>query len=100
MSEKFERYRRPTLPHERQANPAFRAGGLAAAGIEFALVVGLFVLAGRWLDGRLDAEPWFTITLTLLGVAAAMTLLIRQAVRLGRSGTGSDDGEGPTGTSE
>ncbi len=82
MSDELDKYERPTLPHERKADPAFRGGGLAAAGIEFAVTVGLFVLAGRWLDSRLDAEPWFTIILTLLGVAAAMTLLIRQAVRL------------------
>ena len=93
MSEDFKPYERPTLPHEREADPAFRAGGLAAAGIEFAIIVGAFVWAGRWLDGKLDAEPWFTIVLAMLGVAAAMTLLIRQAVRLGAKRGPDERGE-------
>ncbi len=75
-------YKRPVLPHERKADPAFRGAGMAAAGIEFAIVVGIFVLGGRWVDERFGWEPWGTLGLTLLGVAAAMTMLIRQAMRL------------------
>ena len=84
-------YKRPVLPHERKADPAFRGAGMAAAGIEFAIVVGIFVFAGRWLDGRFDTEPWGTVVLTLLGVAAAMTMLIRQAMRLTAKRTGDED---------
>lgn len=93
MAEEFPKYDRPTLPHERKADPAYRAGGLAAVGIEFAAVVGLFVWAGIWLDGKLDAEPWFTVVMAMIGVAAAMTILIRQAVRLGarRQGDAAED---------
>ena len=83
MSEELEKYERPTLPHERKADPAYRAGGLATAGIEFGVTVVLFVLAGRWLDGKLGTDPWLTVVLALIGVAAAMTLLIRHATRLG-----------------
>ena len=80
--EPLERYERPVLPHERKADPAYRGASMAAAGIEFAMVVGIFVFAGRWVDGRFGWEPWATVVLTLLGVAAAMTMLIRQAMRL------------------
>jgi F0F1-type ATP synthase assembly protein I len=80
--EPFRRYERPVLPHERKADPGFRGAGMAAAGIEFAMVVGIFVFGGRWIDGHFGTEPWATLGLTLLGVAAAMTMLIRQAMRL------------------
>lgn len=78
-------YERPVLPHEREADPAVRAGGMATAGIEFAIVVGIFLGIGWWLDGKLGTEPWFLVGMTLAGVAAAMTLLIRQATRMNAS---------------
>ena len=89
--EPLKRYERPVLPHERKADPAFRGASMAAAGIEFAIVVGIFVFAGRWLDGRFGWEPWGTVVLTLLGVAAAMTMLIRQAMRLTAKAPGSEE---------
>lgn len=79
----FERYERPVLPHERKADPAVRAGGLATAGIEFALIVGVFGFGGWWLDGQLGSDPWLFIILTLIGVGAAMAMLIRQVTRVG-----------------
>ena len=73
-------YERPVLPFERKAEP-MGAWGWASVGVEFGLIVVLFFLGGRWLDGRLGATPWLTLTGSLLGVAAGMFLLIRSALR-------------------
>lgn len=78
----LKEYKRPVLPHERKADPAVRAGGLATAGIEFAMIVGVFGFGGWWLDGQLGSDPWLFIILTLLGVGAAMAMLIRQVTRM------------------
>lgn len=74
-------YRRPTLPWERAAQEDFGWARWASVGFEFALIVAVFFLGGRWLDGTLGTDPWLTLTGALLGVAAGMTLLIRAALR-------------------
>jgi hypothetical protein len=87
-------YRRPTLPWERKADPALGWGAWASAGIEFGVAVVLFLLGGRWLDGRLGIEPWGTVVGALLGVVAGTYLLFRTALR-GEAPPKKDDDEPP-----
>lgn len=47
-------------------------------GLQIAATVGLSALAGYALDTWLQtAKPWFTLTLSLLGIAGAMLSIIR-----------------------
>ena len=48
------------------------AGWLLGIGWYFALCVVLGVLAGRWLDARVDTSPLFALIGTFLGLAAAL----------------------------
>ena len=59
-------------------------GRLLALGLEMAVgvLVGLFV--GRWLDRKYDWTPWGTLIGAMLGVAAGMYLLIKDAIRLNK----------------
>jgi ATP synthase protein I len=55
-------------------------------GLTLALSMGLFLLAGWWLDGRLGTAPLFTITGALVGAAGGFYhmihhLLLRPAER-------------------
>jgi ATP synthase protein I len=34
--------------------------------------VGIGLFAGIWLDGKFHSNPWFTIILTILGLAAGL----------------------------
>ena len=81
MTEKPPPYRRPTLPWERKAEAGAGWGAWASAGIEFGVAVVLFLLGGRWLDGKLGSEPWCTVVGALLGVVVGTYMLVRTALR-------------------
>lgn len=49
------------------------------AGLEFIITVGLLIGAGMFLDRRLGTRIWFTILGAVLGFAAALYRLVRQA---------------------
>ena len=58
-----------------------------SGGLEFAVICAAGALAGRWLDGRLGTEPWFTAGLLIAAFATATWLLLRAL-----SNTITDDG--------
>lgn len=47
-------------------------------GVQFAAVVGLFALAGRWLDGRLDTSPWLLLAGVFLGFGLGLYSMIKK----------------------
>lgn len=51
----------------------------SAVGIEMAIAILIGVLAGNWLDGRLETEPLFALLGAAVGLAAAFKGLIRVA---------------------
>ncbi|MDX9903864.1 MAG: AtpZ/AtpI family protein [Bacteroidales bacterium] len=53
----------------------------SAIAIEMAVIIILTSLGGVKLDKAIGTEPLFTVILSLLGVAAAIWLVIREAVR-------------------
>jgi F0F1-type ATP synthase assembly protein I len=55
-------------------------GRFAHLGFQLALVTGLFLMAGWWLDGRLGSTPILTIVGALAGAAAAFYSVIRQVL--------------------
>lgn len=66
-------------------------------GLTLALSMGLFLLAGWWLDGRVGTTPIFTITGALVGAAGGFYhmiyhLLLRPKERKGEGEDGRDDG--------
>src|SRR5687768_12605342 len=74
------------------ANAAAKYGGL---GLQFAASIILFLYAGRWLDRKLDSEPWFLILGVFTGAGAAFYSMYRtlmadqrreEAERLARKG--------------
>jgi F0F1-type ATP synthase assembly protein I len=67
-------------------------GRYAHLGFQLALSLGLFLLAGWWLDGRLGTTPLLTIIGAMLGAAAGFYSMIHQLTgSSGRSAPG--DGE-------
>lgn len=59
-----------------------KAGPLLTLGWTIAASVALGVLGGVWLDDHLDTKPFFTITGSLFGIAAAVLQLVRTIERL------------------
>jgi len=49
--------------------------------IQMAVIIVICSLGGVKLDKWAGTEPWLTVILSLLGVAAAMWLIIKEALR-------------------
>ncbi|HEX6882532.1 MAG TPA: AtpZ/AtpI family protein [Planctomycetota bacterium] len=67
----------PGLPRGR----ASATGDLArysGLGLAFAATLGVFALAGRWLDGRLGTSPWLLIGGVFLGFALGLRSLVHK----------------------
>ena len=52
-------------------------------GLQIAAGVGLGLLVGWWLDGKLGTSPWCMLGGAMLGLASGMYLLITQAIHMG-----------------
>ena len=63
----------PVSPGKKTSGPARYAG----LGIQLAVVILVFVFAGRWLDDRLSTSPLFTMLLVFVGFGGWMWSLIR-----------------------
>ena len=50
-------------------------------GLQLAASVVVFMLAGRWLDGKLGTGQWLTLVGALVGGAAGFYSLFRQVVK-------------------
>ncbi len=49
--------------------------------IQMVVIILITSLGGLKLDKRLGTDPWFTVILSLLGVAAAMWLVIKEVLK-------------------
>jgi ATP synthase protein I len=47
-------------------------------GMQFAVTLVLFLLAGMWADRRFGTDPWLTVAGSLVGIGGGMYLLIKQ----------------------
>lgn len=59
-------------------------GRFVGIGLQIAVGVGLGVLVGRWLDNRYGWAPWGLLIGVMLGLAAGMYLLIKDAIRINK----------------
>lgn len=76
---------------DRQSNPENRKSngekGLetysrySTIAIQMAVIIVITTLGGVKLDRWIDSKPVFTVILSLLGVAAAIWLIIKEAIR-------------------
>lgn len=65
------------MPRQQEgaASDLFRYSGL---GVQFAATVGIFALAGRWLDGRWNTSPWLLIVGVFLGFALGLLSMVKK----------------------
>jgi ATP synthase protein I len=68
-------------PGDRDPQPPMAgAAQYAGVGIQFAASIVIFLLAGRWLDGRLGTDPWLMILGVFTGASAGFYSMYRQLV--------------------
>lgn len=66
------------MSQRKQPNPLFRYGNMA---IQMAVIIGLAVWGGQKLDKRAGSKtPVYTIVLSLVGIAAALYLAIKDLI--------------------
>lgn len=55
----------------------------STVGIQMGIIIAGFAWLGNFLDEKYNNEtPWWTLGLTLFGVAAGLTLVIREAIKM------------------
>ena len=59
-------------------------GRYLGVGLQMLVGVGLGVLVGNWLDRKYGWAPWGVFACTMLGLAAGMYLLIKDAIRMNK----------------
>ena len=67
-------------------------GRYAHLGFQLVLSMGLFLLGGWWLDGKIGTTPLFTIVGAMLGATAAIYNMIRELLGKSRNGSGAEPG--------
>lgn len=56
---------------------------LSGIGIQMGVIIYLFVMLGKWLDGKFnDGDKGFIIVMTLLGVALSLYTVVKQLNRI------------------
>lgn len=53
----------------------------AGIGVQFAVTIVLFALAGTWLDRRLGSAPWLTLVMVFVGAGLGFWTLYRRVTR-------------------
>ena len=66
------------------ARDLYRFSGL---GLQFAATVGVFALAGRWLDGRVGTSPWLLIGGVFAGFALGLYSMTKKLPAFSRKKT-------------
>lgn len=62
------------------ASPFAAVGAVAGMGLQFALSILLFLLAGQWIDRKLGTEPLFLIGFVFIGAGASFFSIYRKLV--------------------
>lgn len=53
-------------------------------GLQMLVGVVLGVFVGRWIDGKYHTDPWGVMGGSMLGLAAGMYLMIKDAIRMNK----------------
>jgi len=74
---------RPLKPEQGSENPSPEptipgAGAVAGLGLQFAISILLFLLAGQWIDRKLGTEPLFLIVFVFAGAGASFYSIYRK----------------------
>lgn len=57
----------------------------STVGIQMGVIIAGFAWLGNFLDTKYKYDtPWWTLGLTLFGVAAGLTLVIREAIKMSK----------------
>ncbi len=67
----------PQSPGPNTPEP-INVGSFAGAGLQFAISIVVFLLAGQWIDKKLGSSPWFLLAGVFIGGGAAFYSMYRK----------------------
>ncbi len=71
------------MSEDKQKKTVSSFARFSSVGIQMGVIIALFTWLGTYLDKKyLNETPWWTVGLSLFGVAAGLTLVIREAINL------------------
>lgn len=57
----------------------------SSVGIQMGVIIALFTWLGTFLDDKYNTQtPWWTVGLSLFGVIAGLTLVIREVIKMNK----------------
>jgi len=58
----------------------------SSVGIQMGIIIALFTWLGTYLDEKYHTKtPWWTISLSLFGVIAGLTLIIKEVINMNKN---------------
>ena len=71
---------------KKQNNSLNQYARFSSIAIQMGVIIGVSVWGGRKLDAKLNLnKPYLTIVLSLVGVALALYLIIREVINMGKN---------------
>lgn len=69
----------------KKPNPYSKYARFSGLGIQMGVIIGFFSWLGVYLDDKYQSKtPWWTIGLSLFGVATGLYLIIREVIKMGK----------------
>lgn len=73
----------PNKKHQNQGNQLKQIAALSGIAIQMGVTIYLFVLLGKWIDGKVNSDSKiFLIIFTLLGVSISLYAVLKQIKKL------------------
>lgn len=70
---------------EKERRKLSKFARFSSLGIQMGAIIALFTWLGTYLDGKYQVNPpWWTIGLSLFGVIASLTLVIREVMKMSK----------------
>lgn len=70
---------------DKKPNPYSKYARFSGLGIQMGVIIGFFSWLGVFLDDKDQSKtPWWTIGLSLFGVAAGLYIMIREVIKMGK----------------
>ena len=73
------------MPENKDKKTVSSFARFSSVGIQMGVIIALFAWLGTYLDEKYhNTTKWWTLGLSLFGVAAGLTLVIKEAIKMGK----------------
>ncbi len=74
-----------TMDEKKDSSRASKYIRFSSVGIQMGIIIGGFAFLGNYLDGKYQTKtPWWTLGLSLFGVAAGLYIMIKEVIKISK----------------